>query len=76
VFTEELFRDYVTYCSINELKAQSQGEFTQLAKQHLPGAEKTKIRKEFGWDPKKRKTLYTSPLAAFRYIIFEKSVFL
>jgi hypothetical protein len=64
VFTEIWFRDYVTYCHNNGLKAKNQGEFTNSVKQHLPGVEKTRIRPEPG----------TSALAAFRYVTFIESV--
>ena len=64
VFTDDWFRDYVTYCHNRKIKAKSQGEFTQTAKQHLPGAEKTRIRP----NPK------SSPLAAWRYVKFVLSV--
>ena len=37
VFTDQWFRNYVTYCHINNLKAKTQGEFINTVKQHSPG---------------------------------------
>ncbi|MGA2682067.1 MAG: phage/plasmid primase, P4 family [Candidatus Bathyarchaeia archaeon] len=62
VFTDQWFRDYVNYCLANNLKPKTQGDFINTVKQHLPGAEKTRIRPERSSDEK------TSALSAFRYV--------
>jgi putative DNA primase/helicase len=61
VLTHEWHRDYVTYCHERKLKPKTEGAFIQTVKQHLPGAEKTKIRV----NPTDRDS---SPLSAWRYI--------
>ena len=63
VFTDQWHREYVTYCHVNGLKAKSQGEFLNTIKQHLPGAEKTRIRPYYEKGDSK-----PSALAAFRYV--------
>jgi P4 family phage/plasmid primase-like protien len=64
VATETFFRDYVTYCLKHDLKPKTQGDFINTVKQHLPGAEKTRIRPEY--DPQVERK--PNPLSAFRYI--------
>lgn len=58
VFTDEWFRDYVTYCHNKEIKPKSKGAFLKDVEQYLPGVKKTKIRPQ----PK------ASPLSAWRYV--------
>jgi putative DNA primase/helicase len=60
IFTDDWFRDYVTYCHNNEIKPKSKGEFLKDVEQYLPGVKKTKIRP----GPK------ASPLSAWRYVKF------
>jgi P4 family phage/plasmid primase-like protien len=69
VFVDWWFRDYVTYCHINKLKAKTQGEFINTVKQHLPGAEKTRIRPDY-----EKGELKPNPLAAWRYVKVVPSV--
>jgi P4 family phage/plasmid primase-like protien len=64
VFTDEWFRDYVTYCHNKKIKPKTQGAFIGTIKQHLPGAEKTKIRQ----------VPNASPLSAWRYVTFVPAV--
>jgi hypothetical protein len=58
------FRDYVTYCHNKKIKPKTQGAFIGTIKQHLPGAEKTKIRP----------VPEASPLSAWRYVYFVPAV--
>jgi P4 family phage/plasmid primase-like protien len=71
VFTDKFHRDYVTYCHANGLKPKTQGDFVNIVKQHLPGAEKTRIRPEYVYE---KGTPKPSPLSAFRYIKVDFSV--
>ena len=64
VFTDVWFRDYVTYCHNKKIKPKTQGAFIGTIKQHLPGAEKTKIRP----------SLDSSPLSAWKYVCFVPAV--
>jgi putative DNA primase/helicase len=64
VFTDDWFRDYVTYCNLNNKKAKNKNQFILDVEVHLPGAYKTRIRQT----PKQ------SPLAAFRYVKLVQSV--
>jgi putative DNA primase/helicase len=64
VLTDVWFRDYVTYCHYHHLRAKTQGEFTKSVKQHLPGAEKTRMRD----DPE------SNPISAWRYVKFVPTV--
>jgi len=64
VFTDVWFRDYVTYCHNKKIKPKTQGAFIGTIKQHLPGAEKTKIRS----------VPDASPLSAWRYVTFVPAV--
>jgi P4 family phage/plasmid primase-like protien len=64
VFTDVWFRDYVTYCHNKKIKPKTQGAFIGTIKQHLPGAEKTKIRP----------VPEASPLSAWRYVYFVPAV--
>jgi putative DNA primase/helicase len=63
VFVDWWFRDYVTYCHATKLKAKTQGEFINTIKQHLPGAEKARIRPDY-----EKGELKPNPLAAWRYV--------
>jgi P4 family phage/plasmid primase-like protien len=58
VFTDDWFRDYVTFCHENNLKPKSKFQFLQDIEENLSGAYRTKIRPE----PKQ------SPLSAWRYV--------
>lgn len=60
VFTDDWYRDYVTYCHSNDQKAKNKGEFTKDVENHLAGAQKARIRPE----PK------ANPLVAWRYVKF------
>lgn len=64
VFTDDWFRDYVTYCHNNKIKPKSKGEFSKDVEQHLAGVRKTKIRPA----PK------TAPISAWRFVKFVPSV--
>ena len=57
-FTNDWFREYVTYCHDRDLTPKSKGEFIKDIEQYLPGVKDTKIRPE----PKK------SPISAWRYV--------
>lgn len=58
IFTDDWFRDYVTFCHDNDLTPKSKFQFLQDIEAHLPGAYRTKIRP----DPKQ------SPLSAWRFV--------
>ena len=66
-FTDQWHRDYVTYCHANGLKPKTQGDFVNTVKNHLPGAEKTRIRPENALKS-------SSALSAFRYVKISYSV--
>ena len=71
IFTNEWFRDYANYCLENNLKPKTQGNFVNTVKDHLAGAEKTKIRPDYEYvkgEPK------PSPKSAFRYVKINKIV--
>jgi P4 family phage/plasmid primase-like protien len=58
IFTDEWFRDYVTYCHEDGLTPKRKFQFLQDVEQHLSGANRTKIR------PSPQQ----SPLSAWRYV--------
>ena len=68
-FTDEWFRDYVTYCHENKIKNTTKGKFISDAEQHLSGIQKTRIRKK-----DEQGTAFGSPLSAWRYVQFVPSV--
>lgn len=63
VFTDDWFREYVTYCQKNELTPKSKFQFIQDAEAFLPGAYRTKIRPPIV-DGKTK----SSPISAWRYV--------
>jgi P4 family phage/plasmid primase-like protien len=47
IFLEDFHRDYVNYCLVNSKKPKTEGDFTNTIKNHLPGAEKCRVRPEY-----------------------------
>lgn len=58
VFTDDWFREYVTYCSYQKRKQTSKGKFMADVEEHLSGARKAKIRRAGA----------KNPISAWRYV--------
>jgi putative DNA primase/helicase len=58
VFSDLMYRDYITYCHVEKLPTQPKAAFTKTTQQYCNGAEHCRIR------PDKD----SSPLAAWRYV--------
>jgi P4 family phage/plasmid primase-like protien len=64
ILTDDLYRDFITYCHEEKIQTLPKAAFTKAMQEHCNGAERTKIR------PSKTE----SPISAWRYVKFVPAV--